>query len=633
MFPGHSLPAEVLRLVENAAGAVLLHDASQASSSRLFLHPLQIIQAHSVADIPSLFQKIECAIAQGQYAAGWFAYECGAAFEPRAGALPLPGNEPLAWFGIYERCYRFDPLSGSFPEGAPEELSRLAWEPDPAESAEPEARIAIGEEEYSRQIEAIHGWIRSGDIYQLNYTIPLDVLWQGGAAELYQRLIRRQPVAYAAYLHPWTGRHLLSFSPELFFRTETGKRRILARPMKGTTARGRFQAEDQARASALQADAKNRAENLMIVDLLRNDLGRLCQFGSVDTEFLFSVERHPTLWQMTSTVRGELRPEVSYQQIFRALFPCGSITGAPKVRAMQLIGELEGRPRGVYTGSIGFFSREESVFNVAIRTLDLQEDGGSLQGKMGVGGGIVIDSDSGSEYRECLLKASFLTGPGRREAAVGDFELIETMRWQQGIAHLELHLDRLQASAAYFDFRFARDEVRAEISTFTTALPGDGSYKVRLLLNREGRVHLQEEHIPLPSDGEGNAALRVVLWPDAIDSQDLFYFHKTTHRPLYTHTLQRARQAGFDDVLFVNERGELTESCIGNLFVQMDGRLWTPPVECGLLAGVERRHLLATRQDATERVLTHHDLLAAEGLFLANAVRGLRQARLMDCCL
>jgi len=631
MYSRHSLPAQILRLVENAPGTVLLHDASpNSTSSRLFLNPLYILEARTPGELSALFSALEEAVAQNRFAAGWFAYECGAAFEAKSISHPLPPGERLAWFGVYDRCFLFDSRIGCFVGEEPEELRQCPSEVCSENATTVETCLAICEEDYAEKIAAIHAWIAQGDVYQINFTHPLRVQWQGSATHLYAELIRRQPAPYAAYLHPEKGRHLLSFSPELFFRLEEGGG-ITARPMKGTIARGRFTAEDQALALALRNDPKNRAENLMIVDLLRNDLGHLCRFGSVRAEDLFAVERHPTLWQMTSTIHGELRQGISHEQFFRALFPCGSITGAPKIRAMQLIHELEDEPRGIYTGSIGFFSKNETVFNVAIRTLDLHEENGCLRGTMGVGGGIVSDSQAQNEFRECLLKAEFLIRSGTTDPGTTgqDFELVETMLWRGEISRLELHLDRLEDSADYFDFSFARESIRKAIQQYAAGLFGSEPHKLRLLLQRSGEITLHAQRINAETIGPESVPLLICLWPQRTDSANPLLFHKTTCRPLYAQALQQTLKAGFDDVLFENERGELTESAIANLFVQRDGRLWTPPIHCGLLAGVERRHLLATLPNAGERILTRDDLRDAEPLWLSNAVRGFRRAILV----
>ena len=356
----------------------------------------------------------------------------------------------------------------------------------------------------------------------------------------------------------------------------------------------------------------------MIVDLLRNDLGRLAKFGSVHAENLFAVERFPTLWQMTSTVTGELRAEIGFHDIFRALFPCGSITGAPKVRAMQLLAELEEQPRGVYTGAIGFFSQQRTVFNVAIRTLELDVN----EGKMGVGSGIVIDSDAKEEFGECVLKAEFLTGSASR--LPDRFSLVETMLWDCGHPLLELHLDRLMDSAAYFGFECERDAVRAALAEYARAFECAERRRVRLLVDSTGRMNIGDELLA-KNDSGGEKTVRAYVSRERTNAKDPMLYHKTTHRPLYAEAFKEAVDKGFDDVLFMNEREEVTEGAISNVFVQMDGKWLTPPVECGLLAGVYRRHLLETLTGAEERVLYAEDLRRADAVYLCNAVRGLRR--------
>ena len=501
-------------------------------------------------------------------------------------------------------------------DGDPPEMAQFpAGSLDEEAAAATEAALGLSEEQYAVRIAAIHEWIRSGDVYQLNFSVPLQVRATGSPAALYRRLRSRQPVPYGAFLHWLPNRRILSFSPELFFRLEEygGTRSITTRPMKGTAPRGRTTGEDRQIAEWLRHDPKNRAENVMIVDLLRNDLGRLCNYGSVRVENLFAAECYQTLWQMTSTVTGELRREAGFQQIFRALFPCGSITGAPKVRAMQLLAKLEEQPRGINTGAIGYFSRERSVFNVAIRTLEM--DG--QRGVMGVGSGIVIDSDATEEFRECLLKAEFLAHHEE------PFSLVETLLWQEGYPLIELHLDRLEDSAEYFDFACDRNEVKAALLDHAASFAGRKPRKVRLLLGCEGSPRMEHEILP---ENAGKVQLgRVRIASERTDPRDRMLFHKTTHRPVYAAAWQAATRAGFDDVLFLNRRGEVTEGAISNLFVEKDGRLFTPPVECGLLAGVYRRHILETRTDVEERVLYAEDLRIADAVYLANAVRGLRR--------
>jgi len=358
----------------------------------------------------------------------------------------------------------------------------------------------------------------------------------------------------------------------------------------------------------------------MIVDLVRNDFGRLCSFGSVRVRDLFAVERYPTVWQMTSTVTGELRPEICFQEIFRALFPCGSITGAPKVRAMQLAARIEDAPRGVYTGAIGFFSPRQTVFNVAIRTLELDGENGA----MGVGSGIVIDSSAHEEFRECLLKAEFLTAPAARWPE--RFSLLESLLWQGGYPLIELHLDRLKDSADYFGFACHREAVKAALLNHARDFPDKNARKVRLLLDAEGALQTTSELLPEPSGEQRPARIRVAA--QRTDPHDRMLFHKTTHRAPYNEAFKAATDEGFDEVLFLNLRGEVTEGAISNVFLEKDGRWLTPPIECGVLAGVYRRHLLESSPEIQERVLSIDDLRSADVVYICNAVRGLRRAQI-----
>ncbi len=621
----HSLPPGVYTLVEQTPATVLLDSAKPGSGeqfSRLFLAPVRVCVARNTAEIPALFAEIESAVAAGCYAAGYFAYECGGFFEPSVTQSSHLSHQPLAWFGIYEHCFLFDHRAGKFVGGDPPGLERsrenlAATNP---EQSGFKARFTLTEEEYREKIEKIHELIRAGDIYQLNFTVPIRIQAAGSKAALYAALRKRQPVAYGAFLHAEPEQRILSFSPELFFdiQTDGTTRRITTRPMKGTAPRGRTTKEDSEIAAWLSNDEKNRAENLMIVDLLRNDLGRLCEFGSVCVDNLFTTERYQTLWQMTSSVSGELRPDVSYQQIFRALFPCGSITGAPKVRAMQLITSLEEQPRGVTTGAIGFFSPERTIFNVAIRTLALDGDAGS----MGVGSGIVIDSNAEDEYRECLLKAEFLLKPAAqaKEEEQEKFSLIETLLWQNGYPLIELHLDRLEDSAAYFDFPCDRAAIKSELESLASGFADTKQRKVRLLLDSDGGLHLEYEVLI-----QNTPPARAYIAPERTDPRDRMFFHKTANRAVYAKAHKEATHAGFDDAIFQNDGGEVTEGAISNLFIEKDGLWFTPQVASGLLAGVYRRHLLETRPDIEERVIYLDDLRKADAIYLTNAVRGLRR--------
>jgi len=643
------LPAEVYELVEHTPATVLLEGGKQNRSegnekpwTRLFTAPLRICAARQPAEIPGLFAEIEDAVAEGMSAAGFFSYDCGSCFEPKAGMRVGQEGHPLAWMAIYELSYTFDHETGTFIGSEPPELARFRTGKTGAENAtgepEPEltAEFAITEAEYARRIAAIHEWIRAGDVYQLNFTAPFRIETHAGVAALYAQLRARQPVDYGAFLHWEQGRFIQSFSPELFVQidpsglTNGTARRILTRPMKGTAPRGRTTREDREIAEWLRNDPKNRSENVMIVDLLRNDLGRVAQTGSVRAERLFDVERYPTLWQMTSTVSAKLRPEVGFHEIFRALFPSGSVTGAPKVRAMQLLAQLEDGPRGVYTGAIGFFSPGQTVFNVAIRTLELE----GRSGIMGAGSGIVIDSDPAEEFRECQLKARFLTGPAHRTTdsffanQPDKLFLIETMLWEGGYPFLESHLDRLVDSADYFGFACDREAIRSALEQHAQRFDGNSAHKVRLLLiDAEGSLQIGSE--PLASVRDTERVARVCIAQHRTDPADPTLYHKTTQRPMYVLEYLEASRRGLDDVLFLNLCGEVTEGAISNVLVEKDGRWSTPPIECGLLAGVYRRHLLETRPEIVERVLTLDDLRNADAVYLSNAVRGLRRVNIV----
>jgi para-aminobenzoate synthetase/4-amino-4-deoxychorismate lyase len=631
----HSLTAEIYALVEHTPATVLLESAKATAAadsqfSRIFTAPLRVCVANDGAELSLLFAEIESAVAAGYFAAGYFAYECGGIFEPRAAGRSAEFSvRPLAWIGIYDRCHVFDHGTGVFVDGELCGLAQFRAKDEAAHGAgdsELGINIAVTEPQYAERIAAIHEWIRSGDVYQLNFTIPIQVQSHLCSSALYSRLRSRQPAPYGAFLHTEPNRRILSFSPELFFRVEESKpaeapaRTITTRPMKGTAPRGRTASEDRALADWLRNDPKNCSENVMIVDLLRNDLGRLCKYGTVRAENLFTIERYPTLTQMTSTVIGELGAEVGFEQIFRALFPCGSITGAPKIRAMQLLGQIEQQPRGVYTGAIGFFSKERSIFNVAIRTLDFEGDSGT----MGVGSGIVIDSNPAAEFRECLLKAEFVTSSWRScEDTTQSFSLIETLLWHEGFPLIELHLDRLEDSAYYFGFRCDRGEVKAALLAYAARFDDRQTLKVRLVLDSDGNPNIEDEILSASANA---SPVRVRIATERTDPSDRMYFHKTTHRPVYTQALRAANQAGFDDVLFVNHRDEISEGAIHNIFVEKNGRLSTPPIECGLLAGVYRRHLLETRTNVEEKILHIEDLREADSVYLSNAVRGLRPA-------
>lgn len=550
----------------------------------------RLIRAERPAEVMPALGAVEAAARAGLHAVGFVAYEAASAFDAALATHPPDPRLPLAWFAVFAERRPAGPLpdaGGHFALG--------------------EWRASLDEPTYARQVDRIRGWIAAGDTYQVNHTLRLRAAFAGDATALYGRLCRAQQAGYCAFLD--LGSHaIVSASPELFFRW--AGERLELRPMKGTRPRGRWAAEDRALAQELLSSPKERAENLMIVDLLRNDAGRVAEFGSVRVPRLFEAERYPTVHQLTSTVRARTRPGTSLADLFRALFPSGSVTGAPKVRTMQIIRELEDAPRGVYTGAIGFVSPGEAVFSVAIRTLVVDRARGTAE--LGVGSGITYDAVAGAEYRECLAKAAFVRHEPR------EFRLLETLRYEPGTGYflLDEHLRRLAASAEYFGFRC--DVVAARARLAEAAAGWREARRVRLLLARCGELGL--EHGPLPNEG---GVVRVCVAAEPVDSRDPLLYHKTTARAAYE--ARRAAHPDCEDVLLVNERGELTESTQANLVVQLQGVACTPPLEAGLLPGVFREHLLRSGR-IRERVLRPADLARAEAVYLVNSVRKWRTA-------
>jgi para-aminobenzoate synthetase/4-amino-4-deoxychorismate lyase len=550
------------------------------------------ISAVCLDEVETALAQVEQAAADGLYAAGFVAYEAAAALNPDLPHAEHKDGLPLLWFALFRERHEVT-QAGS---GAVSALAGSVLEP------------ACQYEEYVSDVEQIRAYIAAGDCYQVNYTFPLRGSLTGTPYELYDRVVAAQQGAFCAYLD--TGCHVIaSASPELFFAVRDGI--ITTRPMKGTARRHNQPEQDLAQAEQLRSSAKERAENLMIVDLLRNDLAIIAETGSVSVDALFEVETYPTVHQMTSTISAQLKENTGLTDIFRALFPCGSVTGAPKRRSMEIIAEVEKRPRGVYCGAIGSIAPGgDMVFSVAIRTLVLDRQSGQLT--MGVGSAITWDSAADAEYAECLGKAAFARQPA------ADFSLIESLRLEDGAYSLcEEHLDRLEASAGYFSFVCDRDAIVRELVRYATTLPSE-VLKVRLVLAIDGRFEMTAE--PLVCSA---APLRVAVASLTINSHDPLCRHKTTQRRHFDQA--RAERADCDELLLENEHGQLTEGTYHNLVVKLAGELVTPPLVCGLLPGVLRRKLLE-QQSVVERVLCRADLVKAEEIWLINSVRGWRRA-------
>ena len=525
--------------------------------------------AKKIDDVISVLEFAEKEARAGSHVAVLLSYEAAPAFDSAFITHP-PSEFPLAWAAVVE----------NMPDKPLEEHSSNAWAP------------LVNRDEYDRSVSRIKELIAAGDTYQVNYTFPLTSVLDGEAFAWYRDLCVAQDAQYSVYLD--LGRYqVLCLSPELFF--ERRGNHVITRPMKGTVRRGRWPAEDRELAEWLKHSAKDRAENVMIVDLLRNDLGKVSVPGSVRVSSLFDLERLETAWQMTSTVESTLKDGTSLVELMGALFPCGSITGAPKIRTMQIIRELERFPRGAYTGTIGLLKpRGDCVFNVAIRTVVVDTE--SKQATFGVGGGVTIDSTAEREYEECLVKSRFL------HTAPVEFQLFESMLLEDGEYFLlARHLERLRHSAEYFGFVFPEEEINVALGGAANA---SVAFKVRLVLWKDGKIETLISRIE-----NADSVKHIALAATPVDSADPFLYHKTTLRDYHS-----------DDVIFWNERGEITESRIANVVVEIDRQLFTPPVSAGLLAGTFRDQLLHEGK-IKERVITVEELENASEVFLINSVR------------
>jgi para-aminobenzoate synthetase / 4-amino-4-deoxychorismate lyase len=571
---------------------VLLDDARMVGSApaRVYTNPVEILTTRDQAEIPAMIARL----GEGHWA-GFISYEAGLALEPRLEQHDRSPDLPLLWFG------RFDAIL----ELGADEVTALLPSPEGAWAGRP--RPEISRADYGQALAKVQSYITAGDIYQANLTFPNAVTVAGDPVALYAGLRDRAKAGYGGIV--WTGEDwLLSLSPELFFALHGGK--ITTKPMKGTAVRRRDPVADAASAQDLQTDPKQRAENLMIVDLLRNDLSRIADAGSVAVPHLFTVESYPTVHQMTSTVTAQVKSGIGVGDILRSIYPCGSITGAPKIRAMEIIAEVEPHPRGAYTGSIGRVDASgDAAFNVAIRTLHLRA--GETTAMLGLGSGIVADSRVDEEWAECIAKGRFVAD--RRI-----FDLIETMRFEPdvGIVLLDHHLARMKASAAALDFVFDRHAARNELQAASFRLLN--ACKIRMLLARSGAMAI--ESAPLPDV----SPLTVALRPLPVAATDFRLRHKTTDRRFYDDA---RTSCGADEVVFVSDGGFVTEGSFTSVFVPQEDNLLTPPLASGLIPGVLRADLIASGRAREAPV---HQSQLRGGFLLGNAVRGLFPATLVS---
>jgi para-aminobenzoate synthetase/4-amino-4-deoxychorismate lyase len=604
---------------------VLLDDARVhgAADARLYCAPHEVVIARRPEDVLPAFERLEQLASEGHHLAGMLAYEAGLALEPRLAPLlaSRAGKQPLLWFGAFSG---YETIPGSQVSAwLQEQCGGRAASIGPLDP-----QISPGA--YRIAFDGMQSAIAAGDIYQANLTFPLAGSWSGSALALYAALRPHAAAGYGGIVHDGAG-WLLSFSPELLFDLRDGA--VTVRPMKGTRPRSTDAAKDEMLRSTLAASTKDRAENLMIVDLMRNDLSRVAVPGSVRVELPFAIESYPTVHQMVSTIHARLGTGRTAMDVVRALFPCGSITGAPKIRAMELIAKAERDPRHAYCGSVGRIDPSgDAAFNVAIRTLRLETggDSGGGQAVLGVGSAIVADSQALPEWRECLVKGGFVrqsgagagASAGTGVKAAARFDLIETMRFtpDNGIPLLELHLERLRASTAELGFGFDRHALRNAIQAL--CFHAERPSKLRLVAARSGAYSLELSDLPLALPDP----LTCAVLPLPVDESDWRLRHKCTDRSFYDMGLAAAQAAGADEALFLRDDGLVTEGCFTSIFVERQGMLLTPPAQLGLLPGVLRRSLIDAGR-ATEAELTLDDL--ATGFLVGNALRGLMPARLL----
>jgi len=605
----------------NQAFALLDDAHAESAQSRLYVDLRQVLQCKEKADWPALIQGLEQALEQGYYAVSLLSYETGAQVQN----IQEHETPAISKILLFNTCYELnqDEVVAFLSDMAAHQQDQHL-----ATAGIAHIRANVNEQQFDAAIAKVQAYIAAGDTYQVNYTYRLHFDAYGTPLHLYRRLRERQPVPYGALIVLPDGEAVVSMSPELFVRHSKGQ--LQARPMKGTAAATGEAVQDEKLAAELAADIKNRAENLMIVDLLRNDLGRIAETGTVSVPKLFEVTRFSSVLQMTSTVNAQLRIGLTLADVLSALFPCGSITGAPKHRTMEIIREIESEPRDLYTGAIGWFDPPAHELNkqqipgdfclsVPIRTLQLQapDTAHSLQirhGVMGVGAGIVYDSVASDEFAECQLKARFLTG------LQAPFELFETMYATQedGCRRRNQHLQRLRHSAEYFGFTWDETEITHRLQQACDGLPAQTPCRLRLSINPTGQVSISTG-VLTPFDERP----QVLLAETTTHSRDLFLRHKTSLRQQYDAAWKNAEQRGAFDQLFFNENGCLTEGGRSNVLLQIDGRWYTPPLSDGVLPGIMRGELLNDhRYQLSEKSLTRHDLQHAQQIMLCNSLRG-----------
>ena len=562
-------------------------DFKELGVRQIFTDTIKELKTKDIKEVKHLLAEVEAYQNQGYYAVGYVSYEAAPAFETKFEVIDGPlMSEYLLYFTIHESV-QTEPIP-------------LTYKPITLPKTWQELTSA---EEYKAAIEHIHHHIRQGDTYQVNFTVQLQQNITADPFAIYNRLVVEQNAHYNAFIQH-DDVSIISVSPELFFKKDGDG--LTTRPMKGTTNRGLTTETDLKQAQWLAQDQKNRSENMMIVDLLRNDMNRISKIGSENVKSLCLVEQYSTIWQMTSTIETQLLPNSSLGDIFQALFPCGSITGAPKIATMEIINKVEKQPRGVYCGAIGILVPQgPSIFNVAIRTLQME----GTKAVYGVGGGITWDSKWEAEYEETKQKAAVLYRQNPR------FDLISTGRVHQGkLLFLEEHMKRLQESSRYFDYPFNKEKVKKQVEDLCQSLDFDTDYRLKMSLAKDGELTFEHNQLTGLADDFCQARLVEQTYP--LDSP--YTYFKTSYRPHIS--------LGPHEQIYYNQKKELLETSIGNLVLKIEDQLYTPPIRLGLLNGIYRQNLIANNQ-VTERVLTLDNLKQAQAIYGCNAVRGLYELK------
>ena len=562
-------------------------DFKELGVRQIFTDTIKELKTKDIKEVKPLLDELEAYQNEGYYAVGYVSYEAAPAFETKFQVIDGPlMSEYLLYFTVHETV-QTEPIP-------------LTYDPITLPKSWQELTTA---EEYKAAIEHIHHHIRQGDTYQVNYTVQLQQNLTADPFAIYNRLVVEQNAHYNAFIQH-DDVSIISISPELFFKKDGD--RLTTRPMKGTTNRGLTSESDLKQAQWLAQDQKNRSENMMIVDLLRNDMNRISKIGSEDVKSLCQVEQYSTVWQMTSTIETQLLPNSSLSDVFQALFPCGSITGAPKIATMEIIKKVEKQPRGVYCGAIGILVPQgPSIFNVAIRTLQMEE----TKAIYGVGGGITWDSNWESEYEETKQKAAVLYRQNPK------FDLISTGRIHQGkLLFLEEHIKRLQESSRYFDYPFNAEKAHYQVEALCQSLDLNTDYRLKMSLAKDGE--LKFEHSQLTNLSDDFCQARLVEQRHPLERP--YTFFKTSYRP---HLNIEPHEQ-----IYYNHEGQLLETSIGNIVLKIEDQLYTPPVHLGLLNGIYRQSLIAENK-LKEKVLTVKDLKQAQAIYGCNAVRGLYELK------